>query len=56
MMINDDDDLLNSSTPISCGPRPSMELTLIICMTAGSVAMRPLAGGIHGAGLCRGFP
>lgn len=30
--------LLNSSTPISCGPRPSKELTLIICMTARSVA------------------
>lgn len=27
--------LLNSSTPISCGPRPSVELTLIIYMTVG---------------------
>ena len=37
--------LLNSSTPISCGPRPSKELTLIICMTAGPV----VSGGLRQA-------
>jgi hypothetical protein len=29
--------LLNSSTPISCGPQPSAELTLVICLTADVV-------------------